>query len=61
MGVIKNNAEYNLGEKIGSGSYGNVYNIKSKNGQQLVLKKIGNKYSDIELGALREIYVLKML
>ena len=61
MGVINNNAEYKLGEKIGSGSYGNVYNIKSKNGQQLVLKKIGNKYSDIELGALREISVLKML
>ena len=34
MGVINNNAEYKLGEKIGSGSYGNVYNIKSKNGQR---------------------------
>ncbi len=55
------NTDYKLGKKIGSGAYGNVYNLKSNNDEELVLKKIGKTHLDIELGALREISILKML
>ena len=61
MSKTQNNAKYELGKKIGSGAYGNVYNLKSKSKADFVLKKIDKTNLDIELGALREISILKML
>ncbi len=50
---------YTLDKKIGSGTYGNVYlSIESEN--VFACKKIRKKRGELELGALREISILKM-
>ncbi len=50
---------YTVGSKIGSGTFGVVYNVTNKHGKTFALKKFP-KETEIDLGALREISILKM-
>ena len=50
---------YTLNKKIGSGTYGNVY-LSTESENVFACKRIPKKRGEIELGALREISILKM-
>lgn len=52
-------SSYTIGAKIGSGTFGVVYQVTNKDGQIFALKKFP-KEAEIDLGALREISILKM-
>lgn len=53
---------YILGKKIGSGTYGKVYEAtRSDNNKKYALKIFYKENPDIELGVLREISILKIL
>ena len=52
---------YKIGTKIGSGSFGMVYNATRDDGKKFALKKFINETNEYDLGTLREISILKIL
>lgn len=59
MRSTTSNKTYTLKKKIGSGTYGNVY-LSTDSENVFACKRIPKKRGEIELGALREISILKM-
>jgi serine/threonine protein kinase len=51
---------YEQGEKIGSGTFGSVYSVCRDDGESFAFKKFERTSSDLDLGAIREISILKM-
>jgi serine/threonine protein kinase len=51
---------YEQGEKIGSGTFGSVYSVCRDDGQSFAFKKFERTSSDLDLGAIREISILKI-
>lgn len=53
---------YTEGPRIGTGVYGDVYKVSSADGRVLAFKKFHeDDYKDLELGALRELSILRIL
>jgi serine/threonine protein kinase len=52
-------SSYTIGTKLGSGTFGIVYKVRRGDGKTFAFKKFP-KDSEIDLGALREISILKM-
>ena len=53
---------YTTGPQIGTGSYGNVYKVSTADGRVFAFKKFHeDDYDELDLGALREISILKIL
>jgi serine/threonine protein kinase len=52
---------YKIGTKIGSGSFGTVYNTIRDDGKHFALKKFTKDPNGCDLGTLREISILKIL
>jgi serine/threonine protein kinase len=52
---------YELGAELGSGAYGTVYSVKRDDGEHFAFKKFESSSVDLELGALREISILRIL
>ena len=51
---------YEQGEKIGSGTFGSVYSVCRDDGESFAFKKFERTSSDLDLGAIREISILKI-
>ena len=51
---------YEQQEKIGSGTFGSVYSVCRDDGQSFAFKKFERTSSDLDLGAIREISILKI-
>lgn len=51
---------YSKGKKIGSGTYGDVFLVKRNDDKKFAYKEYIQETDDLELGALREISILKM-
>lgn len=52
---------YEMGEKIGSGTYGTVYSVTRDDGVYFAFKKFEKSSCYMDIGALREISILSML
>lgn len=51
---------YEQGEKIGFGTFGTVYSVCRDDGQTFAFKKFQRTSCDLDLGAIREISILKI-
>jgi serine/threonine protein kinase len=51
---------YEIDKKLGSGTYGTVFSVKRDDNQEFAFKKYDNSTQDIDLGALREVSILKL-
>jgi calcium/calmodulin-dependent protein kinase I len=54
------NRTYKQGKKIGSGTFGTVFSVTRDDGKEYAFKKFERESSDIDLGVLREISILKI-
>lgn len=52
---------YEMGLKLGSGTYGTVYSVTRDDGAFFAFKKFEKSEDDLDIGALREISILSML
>ena len=52
---------YKIGSKIGSGSFGTIFNAVRNDGKKFAIKKFTKENDEFDLGTLREISVLKLL
>ena len=52
---------YEMGPKLGSGTYGTVYSVTRDDGEYFAFKKFEKSSCDLDIGSLREISILSML